>query len=165
MTRPISNNTIIAIVAFIALLFVVFRHPKTQAEVTNAYDSVADTLLSLYVLYFEPIKEATTAKEASDMKKTLDSIVSSYQTYIEKDLGNKVKHKYDATIHGLSILLDLTTQLLKALGKKATGKASKGDEIVVDKLYELLYKLKGEDLKKWGIQMKLEKDKKMFASI
>lgn len=162
MTR--TTNAILALVGLITLLYLVFRTPAAQKEVVNAFDSVTDSLQNLYVLYFEPIKESKTVKEAEEMKKNLDELVTSYQSYVEDQLGNKVKHRYDNTIHGLSIQLDQTQKLLTALGRKYTGKASKGEEITVDKLYELLYKLKGENFKKWGIKMKLEKDKKMFSA-
>lgn len=154
-------NTLIGLAALVALLVVVFKNPKTNEQLANTYDSVADSLQNSYVLYFEPTKKTTTEKEAEELKKHLESLTDSYKKYIEKDLGSTVKHHYDTAVNGLSIqLLDLP-KVLKALGQKATKKGKQQHEIAVDKLYELFYTLKGDDLRKWGVQLKLEKDKRI----
>lgn len=150
-----------AIVALIALLWVVFKNPKTQEELSKHVDYVQESLQNSYVLYFEPLKESKTAKEAEEMKEHLAELTKSYLDYVEKELGSKIKHLYDETVNGISVQLDLTQKLLKALQKKATNLANQQQEIMIDKLYELFYRVKGEDLKRWGIKLKLEKDKKI----
>ena len=147
MTRAL--NTILGLGALIALFYVFFRHPKTQENLATAYDNVNDSLQQSYILYFEPIKEKLTKEESSTMEKQMDELVKSYHQYVEKDLGSHVKHTYDTTLHGISIQLGHTKSLLNAVGATAVNKGE-----------ELFYKFKGDDLKRWGIRMKLEKDKK-----
>ncbi|GBL49030.1 hypothetical_protein [Candidozyma auris] len=166
MARTI--NPIIVIVAIVTLLLVVFRSPAGKETAVNTYSSVTgtvqDALQNNYILSFEPTKKAKSTKEAEEMKKQLDKAVAEYKSYLENDLGSQVKDTYDSTIHGLSVQLDQTQKLLKALGKKATGKADKHETLAIDKLQELFYKFKGDDLKKLGIQIKLEKDKLVHAN-
>lgn len=154
-----GTNAIVAIVALIALLVILFRTPGTKEELAKHVDNVQESLQNSYILYFEPLKESQTAKEAEEMKEHLADLAESYLDYVEKELGSKIKHKYDATLNGMSVQLDLTQKILKELGKKYSNKANQQQEIMIDKLYELFYKVKGDDLKRWGIKLKLEKDK------
>lgn len=166
MARTI--NPIIAIVAVVSILFLVLRSGKTKDSAVHAYSAVTDTvqdqLHNNYLLYFEPTAEPKSTEEAEKLKKQLDEAVQEYRNYLEKDLGSKVKHTYDTTLHGLSVQVEETQELFKALGQKAVGKANKQQTILADKLYELFYKLKGDDLKRLGIKVKLEKDKLMSSS-
>lgn len=115
--------------AIVTLLLVVFRSPAGKETAVNTYSSVTgtvqDALQNNYILSFEPTKKAKSTKEAEEMKKQLDKAVAEYKSYLENDLGSQVKDTYDSTIHGLSVQLDQTQKLLKALGKKAIGKADK----------------------------------------
>lgn len=156
-----GTNAIVAIVALIALLVVLFRTPGTKEELSKHVDSVQEQLQNSYLLYFEPLKETKTAKEAEELKQHIAELAESYLDYVEKELGSKIKHKYDTTLNGISVQLDLTQKVLLALTKKYSNKANQQQEIMVDKLYELFYTLKGDDLKRWGIKLKLEKDKRI----
>ncbi|KAF3988455.1 hypothetical protein FT663_03307 [Candidozyma haemuli var. vulneris] len=161
MARTI--NPIIIIVAIVTILLVVFKTPGTKDKAVDTYSSVTDTVQDAwnnnYILSFEPTKKAKSTEEAEKLKNDLDQAVEDYRNYLEKDLGSKVKHTYDSATHGLSVQIEETQQLLKALGKKAVGKANKHETLLTDKLQELFYKLKGDDLKRLGIKIKLEKDK------
>lgn len=154
-------NAVVAIIAIIAALWVLLKNPSTQQELAKQVDNVQELLHNNYVMYFEPLKESQTAKEAEEYKKHLADLTDTYLKYVEKDLGSKIKHTYDGTVNGISLLLDLTQKKLKALTQKYSNKANQQQEIMIDKLYELLYTLKGDDLKKWGIKLRLEKDKRM----
>lgn len=149
------------LVALIGLLLVLFRTPAAKQEIANQMDNVQEQLQNSYMLYFEPLKETQTAKEAEEMKEHLAELTKSYLDYVENELGSKIKHTYDETINGVSVQLDTTQKILKALGKKYSNKANQQHEIMIDKLYELFYKVKGDDLKRWGIKLKLEKDKRI----
>lgn len=163
-----SINPVIIIVAIVTILLVIFRTPSGKDAAVNTYSSVTETvsdaLQNNYILSFEPSTKAKTKEEADNIKKELDKAVQEYKSYLENDLGSKVKHTYDSTLHGLSVNIGETQQLLKALGKKAVGKANKHETLMTDKLYELFYKLKGDDLKRLGIKIKLEKDKAVHAN-
>lgn len=154
-------NAIVGIIAIIAALWVLLKNPSTKHELAKQVDNVQEALHSNYVLYFEPLKESKTAKEAEEYKQHLADLTDTYLKYVEKDLGSKIKHSYDGTVNGISVLLDLTQKKLKALTQKYSNKANQQQEIMIDKLYELLYTLKGDDLKKWGIKLRLEKDKRL----
>lgn len=154
-----GTNAIVGLVALFALLLVLFRTPAAKQEIANQVENVQEQLQNSYLLYFEPLKESKTAKEAEEMKDHLAELTKSYSDYVEKELGSKIKHNYDQTINGVSVQLDTTQKILKALGKKYSNKANQQQEIMIDKLYELFYKVKGDDLKRWGIKLKLEKDK------
>lgn len=156
-----GTNAIVGLVALFALLLVLFRTPAAKQEIANQVENVQEQLQNSYLLYFEPLKESKTAKEAEDMKEHLAELTKSYSDYVEKELGSKIKHNYDQTINGVSVQLDTTQKILKALGKKYSNKANQQQEIMIDKLYELFYKVKGDDLKRWGIKLKLEKDKRI----
>lgn len=149
------------IIALFVALWVLLKNPGTKEELSRQMDNVQELLQNNYILYFEPLKESKTAKEAENMKVHLKKLTDSYLNYVEKDLGSKIKHTYDDTVDGISLQLDLTHKALKELTKKYSNKANQQQEIMIDKLYELLYTLKGDDLKKWGIKMRLEKDKRM----
>lgn len=161
-------NPIIILVAIVTVLLLVFRGSSNKDKAVDTFaavtDSVSDAWNNNYILSFEPTKKAKSTEEAEKLKADLDQAVAEYREYLEKDLGSKVKHTYDSTLHGLSVQVDETQQLLKALGKKAVGKANKHEAILTDKLYELFYKLKGDDLKRLGIKIKLEKDKLVHAN-
>ncbi|SGZ56006.1 CIC11C00000000239 [Sungouiella intermedia] len=154
-------NAIVGIVALIAVLWVVFKNPSTKAELAKHVDNVQDLLQNNYMLYFEPLTEGKTPKEVEEMKQHLAELTESYLDYVQNELGSKIKHSYDDTVNGISVQLDLTQKALKKLTQKYSNKADQQQEIMVDKLYELFYTLKGDDLKKWGIKMKLEKDKRV----
>lgn len=156
-------SPIIFIVAIVSVLLLVLKNGKTKDTAVNTYsavtESVQDALQNSYVLYFEPEKKPESAEEAEKLSKQLNEAVQEYRNYLEKDLGSKVQHTYDTSLHGLSVQIEQTQELLKALGSKAVGTANKQQTILTDKLYELFYKLKGDDLKRLGIKIKLEKDK------
>lgn len=134
---------------------IVDSYGNVKDQVAGTYDGVARALQGSYILNFEPLKEAKTQKEVDQAKKNLDSLLADYQKYIEKDLGSKIRYKYDETVQGFNIQIENSAGLLKALGKKAL----KDKDITLDKLNELFYKFKGNDLKRLGYKLKLEKDK------
>ncbi|OBA20940.1 hypothetical protein METBIDRAFT_41378 [Metschnikowia bicuspidata var. bicuspidata NRRL YB-4993] len=137
--------------AIVAVFLLVSRSGGTR------YDALNMTLLHLedgYILYFQPDPKYT-GPEAS--VETLSKFADEYTSIVERMLDGLVLQKFDTLMYGFSFRLEHTKKVQEAIGSESVPQDVVGT--TDDRLFRYLNLLKAKDMTRYGVMMKLERDK------
>lgn len=146
-------NTILGVTAILSLFYVLVGRDLSFVTVLNEMQS------NRYLVYFVPPDSPRENIDELTMAKKIDDLLDAYTQFVEKNLESRVIHHYTATLRGIAVEIKNS----KGLKKVLSSVPAKPKEITPELLSQILYDLKKEEIEALGLQLKVEKDRKMTA--